>query len=239
MNLKEHYDQLYQNAKQQIEQDAYSYDELIDSKNDKRRGITLLIRPDDKVKAEILKFLHSLKGIEPNQYFYPESDLHITIMSIISCYKGFDLGNINIEDYIKVIRQSITDIKSFTIEFKGITASPSCVMIQGFMANNTLNQIRDNLRTHFKNSTLQQSLDKRYTIQTAHSTVFRIREKLAKKTYFLKLMDEYRNHNFGTFTVDQLEFVYNDWYQRKEHVKTLHQFKLGKNAYVSEELKSR
>lgn len=227
MTLQEHYEQLYQNAIQQIDQELYSIDELIDSTYDNRRGITLLIRPDDKVKTEIIKFLNTLNVFEPNQYFYPESDLHITVMSIISCYDGFNLGNINIEDYIKIIQQSITGIKPFDIEFKGITASPSCIMIQGFMPNNSLNQIRDNLRRNFNNTNLKQSLDKRYTIMTAHSTVFRIREKLRNKDQLIKLIAEYHNYTFGTFKVDQLEFVFNDWYQRKEYVKTLHQFKLG------------
>ena len=87
-------------------------------------------------------------------------------MSIISCYDGFDLNAIDVSKYIDIIKKSITVNTNVEIQFKGLTASPSCIMVQGFMSSPSLNKIRDNLRTHFKNSDLEQSLDKRYAIHT-------------------------------------------------------------------------
>ncbi len=226
MDLKEHYSKLYQTSILKIESNSYDVDKLIDSDNDKRFGITLLLRPDNSVKGNIQKFLSELRVVEPNQYFYPESDLHLTVMSIISCYDGFNLNQIKIEDYIETIKKSIMGIGSFKIEFRGLTASPSCLMIQGFIKNNTLNQIRDNLRVDFKNTNLEQSLDKRYAIQTAHSTIFRLKERIENKERFLDIVKKYRDYYFGTFTVDSLILVYNDWYQRKEFVKELYRFEL-------------
>lgn len=226
MNLKEHYNKLYKDSIQKIQSDSYQIDELIDSSTDNRFGITLLLRPDNNVKNEIQKFLNKIKLIEPHQYYYPDSDIHITIMSIISCYNEFDLTQIRIEDYVNIIRKSIDGFNKFEIEFKGLTASPSCLMIQGFLKDNTLNLIRSNLRNNFKNSDLEQSIDKRYAIQTAHSTIFRLKEKFRNKRAFLKTVEEYRDYDFGTFSVDTLEFVCNDWYQRKEYVKMLNTFEL-------------
>ncbi len=226
MDLKEHYSKLYQTSILKIESDSYDVDNLIDSDNDKRFGITLLLRPDNSVKGNIQNFLSELRVVEPNQYFYPESDLHVTVMSIISCYDGFNLNQIKIEDYIETIKKSIMGIGSFKIEFRGLTVSPSCLMIQGFLKNNTLNQIRDNLRVDFKNTNLEQSLDKRYAIQTAHSTIFRLKERIENKERFLDIVGKYRDYYFGTFTVDSFVFVYNDWYQRKEFVKELYRFEL-------------
>lgn len=228
--LTKHYNQLYENAIQQILADAYQVDKLIDSPNDNRFGITLILRPSDAVKREIQCFLDQLKQVEPLQYYYPDSDIHVTVMSIISCYNGFKLNQIRVEDYIDIIQQSIGDLKAFEIEFRGITASPSCLMIQGFFKDQTLNRFRDNLRDNFKKTDLEQSIDVRYSIQTAHATVFRLREQLSNKTDYLKIIDAYRDHYFGTFTVDALEFVYDDWYQRQELVKTLHRFQLNKNT---------
>lgn len=227
MDLKEHYNKLYQDSIQKIQSDIYQVDNLIDSENDKRFGITLLLRPDPLVKLNIQKFLSEIREIEPNQYFYRDSDLHVTVMSIISCYNGFTLNQIRTEDYIETIKKSIMGINSFKIEFRGLTASPSCLMIQGFLENNTLNQIRDNLRANFKDTHLEQSMDKRYAIQTAHSTIFRLKEKIENKEGFLKLVEKYREYYFGTFKVDSLVMVFNDWYQRKEYVKELGRFELG------------
>lgn len=224
MNLKEHYDKLYQDSIQKIQSDSYQVDKLIDSDNDKRFGITLLFRPDNPVKANIQKFLSEIRLIEPNQYFYRDSDLHVTVMSIISCYEGFNLSQIRIEDYVKTIKKCLRGMNCFKIEFNGLTASPSCLMVQGFLENNTLSQIRDNLRINFKNTDLEQSIDKRYAIQTSHSTIFRLKNRLSDKENFLGKVNEYRDFYFGTFEVDTLELVFNDWYQRNEYVKTLCKF---------------
>lgn len=226
MNLAEHYNKLYTDSITKIEAGNFEIDHLIDSDDDYRFGITLLIRPDENTKANIQHFLDKVKLIEPDQYYYQNSDIHITVMSIISCYDGFDLEKINIQDYVSVIKHVIEKHKNFTIQFKGITASPSCILLQGFFESDTLNEIRDQLRFSFKNSTLQQSLDQRYAIQTAHSTIIRFKENLTNKNAFLAIVEKYRDFDFGTFKVEKMELVYNDWYQRTQFVKNLHEFEL-------------
>lgn len=225
MDLPAHYNKLYQESKAKIAGGNYEIDELIDSKDDCRFGITLVIRPDESTKANIQHFLDEVKAIDPNQYYYQNSDLHITVMSIISCYVGFELEQINIQDYVKLIEQVLLKHRSFKIQFKGLTASPSCILLQGFLTD-TLNEIRDDLRIGFKNSDLQQSIDKRYAIQTAHSTIIRFKQALKNKDQLLEVVEKYRDFDFGTFDVQEMELVYNDWYQRKKFVKKLHEFRL-------------
>jgi hypothetical protein len=50
---------------------------------------------------------------------------------------------------------------------------------------------------------LEQSLDKRYSIQTAHSTIIRFRRELNQKRCVLKLIDKYVDHDFGTFEIEK------------------------------------
>jgi len=226
MNLKEHYDRLYINAVEKIKNGQYSIDRLIDSSTDNRFGITVIIRPSIDVKNKIQDFLNELKKNNPNQYYYPRSDIHITVLSIISCHDGFDVKTISIPDYSKIIQKSVENIKDLEIHFEGITASNSAIMIQGFTSNDSLNQLRNNLRENFKNSRLQQSMDARYTIQTAHSTVMRFREKMTDKEALLKTLEEYRNFDFGKFKVERIELMYNDWYQRNHLTQQLHSFEL-------------
>lgn len=226
MNIKEHYRKLYNESIYNISIDKYAIDSLIDSKFDKRFGITLLIRPTNEVKNKIQKFINELKEVEPNQYYYPNSDLHITVMSIISCYDGFSIEKIEPLKYIELIKKCLSLNQNIEINFKGLTASNSCIMLQGFMNNNQLNEIRDNLRFEFKNSKLEQSLDKRYSLQTAHSTIVRFKNYFKQKQSFLKIIDKYSDYDFGTFTVNKIELVYNDWYQRKEFVKKMYEFEI-------------
>ncbi|MDQ0640632.1 2'-5' RNA ligase [Pedobacter sp. W3I1] len=226
MNLAEHYHKLYTESIAKILAGNYEIDHLIDSDTDQRFGITLIIRPNAATNSKIQQFLTEAKAIEPDQYYYQNPDIHITLMSIISCYEGFDLKDIEVEDYIQLIQQILSRHKRFKIQFKGLTASPSCILIQGFLTD-TLNEIRDDLRAGFKNSDLQQSIDKRYAIQTAHATVIRFRSELKHKDSFLSLIEKYRDFDFGTFEVKQIELVYNDWYQRERFVKKLQVFELG------------
>jgi len=226
MNLIKQYDNLYHAAIDSIENDTYETDSLINSLCDKRLGITLIIRPSQQVKSNIQTFLKALKEFDSSQYFYPNSDIHITIMSIISCYDGFNLNKICISDYVNLVKKSLQNIEAFNLHFKGVTASKAGIMIQGFPEKEILNNLRDQLRNNFKNSSLEQSLDKRYAIQTAHATVVRFRHELKNKMGVLKTLQEYKNHDFGIFTVHELEFVFNDWCLRKQKTKILEKFSI-------------
>lgn len=226
MNLKAHYNTLYKESIAEISKDNYDIDAMIDSKHDDRFGISLLIRPSEEVKSKVRSFLNELKQIEPDQYYYPDSDIHITIISIISCYKGFDINTIEPSKYIELIKKCLPLDKNTKIHIKGLTASNSCIMLKGFVNNDSINHIRTCLRLEFKHSELEQSLDERYKLKTAHSTIVRFRKELSQKTEFLKLIDRHVDYDFGTFEIEKIELVYNDWYHRKALVQKLYEFKI-------------
>lgn len=226
MNLKAHYNKMYNESVLKISSDHYEIDPMIHSDSDDRFGLSLIIRPPIEVKDKIQKFLNELRSVEPHQYFYPNSDIHITVISVISCYSGLKLSNINVPEYVKLIEKCLKNLQNITISCKGITASPSCIMIQGFNHDNSLNKLRDRLRLEFNNSDLEQSMDERYLIQTAHTTVFRFTEHLEQKENFLEIIENYRDYDFGAFIVDDIELVYNDWFHRDYSVEKLGRFKL-------------
>jgi 2'-5' RNA ligase len=226
MNLTQHYDQLYETSSEIISAGKYSIDSELKNESDSRFGITLLIRPNDEIKANIHSFINELKKAEPKQYFYPDSDIHITVMSIISCSDKFTLNQISPNEYIEVICRSLVDVEKIKIHYKGVTASPSAIMIQGFPSDETLNNLRNRLRENFKNSGLQQSIDSRYSISTAHSTIMRFQEKLHDPKKLMQIVEKFRDYDFGEFEVRNLELVYNDWYQRKSTTRVLGDFGL-------------
>lgn len=43
---------------------------------------------------------------------------------------------------------------------------------------------------------------------------------------FLNSLEEFKEYDFGTSKIDNLELVYNDWYQREEKVQRLDQFEI-------------
>ncbi len=224
--MKTIYDNLYSDSVREIRSGEYKIDTMMDSPDDDRRGITLLFRPSAEVRKKISRILDTLRQLEPNQYYYPESDMHVTVLSIISCYPGFHLSSLDVPAYIRILQKALSGSKGFTLNFRGVTASPSCIMIRGFPENNALNGIRNTIRSIFKTSSLENSIDKRYELQTAHSTVLRFKERLSDIPKFLESLELYRDFDFGSCTVDSLEFVVNDWYLRERNTKKLFSFSL-------------
>lgn len=224
--LKSIYDEMWADALEKINRNELDLDPLIDDPNDFRRGITLQAGPEKKTLVDFSRFLTEAQNIEPKQYFYLPDEIHITVLSIINCKTGFNLSEISLPDYIGYIEESIKNIKPFTIEFKGITTSPSCILVQGFPNNNSLDLIRDNLRNKFGAGSLNNSIDARYRIKTAHCTVIRFRKKLKEKQNFIELLKNYRNYYFGKTCINHLELVQTDWYHKNDLVQVLHEFEL-------------
>ncbi|MCC9066176.1 mutarotase [Flavobacterium piscisymbiosum] len=224
MDSTQHYDQLYKKSSEAILAGNYKLDSQLNNESDSRFGITFLIRPSEIIKANIQLFLDELKAVEPHQYYYPDADIHITVMSIISCYDGFTLDKINVHEYIDLIQQSLVHLDAIKIGFRGVTASPSAIMIQGFPTDESLNNFRDKLRENFKKSSLEQSIDSRYAISTAHSTVMRFQDKLENPEQLIQVVEKYRDYDFGKFEAKNLELVYNDWYQREKNTIRLANF---------------
>ncbi len=222
----EWYDQTLEVGVAQLETGNYSVDPFLVSPEDSRYGITLLIRPNLSICSEIQDFLSALKTIDPNQYYYPDSDIHVTVLSIISCFEGFQLNQIQTKEYILRISKALKDLEPFDLEFKGVTLSSGAVMIRGHMLTEQLNQMRENLRNEFRNSSLLHSIDQRYAIFTAHSTVVRYRYPIENVPAWIHTIREYQNRYFGIQQVNQLELVFNDWYQRKDKVSLIKLFKL-------------
>lgn len=217
MNLQAHYDTMRETAFRKLVRGEAELDALLDSAHDTRRGITLVARPPAHIKAIIEDILADFQQLEPSQYYYPASDIHLTILSIISCYQGFTLDVIDPEAYKQAVNTILQHTPPFRIRFAGLTASPGGIIVQGFPEDDGLNNLRNQVRRYFQASGLQQSIDQRYSIQTAHSTVVRFRNELTDPARLLKAIERFEHHNIGSFEVDALELVYNDWYQRQEN----------------------
>ncbi|MDO7850252.1 2'-5' RNA ligase family protein [Hymenobacter convexus] len=225
MNLEAHYDAMREAALCRLAQGDADLDPLLDAADD-RRGITLLARPPGHVIREMEAVLADFRSAEPGQYYYPASDIHLTILSIISCYRGFGLELIDPAAYSAAVQDIVRHCRPFRIRFTGLTASPGGIMVQGVPEDDTLNRLRDELRSFFRNAGLQQSIDQRYSIQTAHSTVLRFRRPLQNPARLLEKIRQYQAHSFGTFEVDALELVFNDWYQRAGNTVLLERYPL-------------
>lgn len=226
MDLEARYQELWNHSTKKFRMGEFELDPMLNAESDDRYGITLLARPSVSVIEKILQSLKRLSDSAPGQYTYPGTDLHITVLSMISCHSGFTLKQIDKEAYASLIRSAVRSISPFHITFRGITASPSSVLIQGFPEENRLNELRNQIRTAFQNSGLQHTIDQRYRRKTAHMTAIRFKEPLGDPEKFLKTLSGLRKEEFGSSLIRELEFVGNDWYQRQEKTVVLERIQL-------------
>lgn len=226
MTLAEHYDAMRTTAAHQLANGLADLDLLIDSPLDTRRGLTLVARPPAAITAVIEDILADFRRIEPAQYYYPTSDIHLTVLSIISCYPGFTLAAIDPDAYRAAVQAITQASRPFAIRYAGLTASAGSIMVQGFPQDDGLEQLRHTTRGFFQTAGLQQSIDQRYQLRTAHSTVIRFRQPLADPARLLALVQHCAKYAIGTFEVASLELVYNDWYQRAGHTTVLGHYPL-------------
>ncbi|MCB9052360.1 MAG: mutarotase [Lewinellaceae bacterium] len=217
---------MWEDALAKFKQGSFEYDPWLNAKTDNRYGITLLARPPEAIKNRIISLMETFMQAEPDQYYYPVSDLHITILSIISCREGFSLSDIDPQAYILRLEEALNGKRAISIHFRGLSASPGCILLQGFPENEELEHIRNVLRKTFKTNALTNSIDSRYRLETAHATVVRFKKPVANPRALIEIIQQFRAIPIGTFSVNHLELVFNDWYQRREKTVVLGRFPL-------------
>lgn len=223
--LKEQYNRLWSEAIKKIESGQIHPDYRIDDSEDNRYGLTLIMLPSPEIRNVIAETFQLVRKTVPEQYFYPISDIHLTLLSIISCQPGFDPEQIKINEYVSLLKPILENTEPFRIEFKGITASPEAVMVCGYPEEDSLNSLRNKIRTAFKDNSLYHTIDKRYTIQTAHVTIMRFRKKVDHLTEFVEQLNSIKQKSFGADLIRECHLVGNDWYQRENSRRTIESFK--------------
>lgn len=224
---REIYNQLYHSSKQNLRAGKIDIDQnLLDQKNDHRRGLSIILRPDGNTAHQIGRFQDQMQEIDSSQYYQPKTDQHITVLSIITAYDGFKLEQIDIEHYSNIISDALKNHEKFSILLQGVTCSTGAVMIQGFDESGSLQAMRENIKQAFNNSNIKDSLDSRYNLKTAHFTIARFTQLLSDPQSYYEIIEKYREHNFGSFEVAELDFVYHDWYHSTDKLQILKKLKL-------------
>lgn len=218
------YQQMWSAFETALFKQSVQIDQQINNPLDTRRGITALaylINNSEPSTAAISAFMQEVKQLHSEQYFYPADELHLTLLSIISCLPNFKLSDIHSPDYVRIFKRALADCQSIKIHFKGVTASPQAILIQGFACDNSLQQVRDNLRRQYIDSGLFCNADSRYKITAAHLTAIRFTTQLKDPQALYQLLKKYKEHDFGVVEFSQLELVFNNWYQQKSAGKNL------------------
>ena len=222
------YEQLWHEAVTAFELGRPQLDPYLPDKAvDRRRGVSLKFGLPPAVQSQIKSFLDQLALEFHGQYFYRPEELHVTVLTLIS---GTELWRKEIRD-VPAFRSILSDIlahhSSFEVEFRGVTATPNAVMVQGFPRGDTLENIRRDLRRGFAERGFANRLDRRYVNQAAHITAMRFCRADADWKRLLEVLKANRQTTFEEMRVEALQLVWGDWYASADILRTLQVFPLS------------
>jgi 2'-5' RNA ligase len=225
--LAAHYDAMWREAFPAVAAGAVSCDrQVLDKASDGRRGVTLIARLSRDTSEGLGAMLAELSAIEPAQYYPPLEDLHVTVLSLFTATANWQPHMERIDEYRAAVAEALEEAGPFTIDTVGITVSTAAVLAQGFSREQVLAEIRDRLRHALTRRGLAGSLDQRYRLVTAHSTLMRFASDLQDPVLFGEALRRFRDRDFGSSEIGSLELVLNDWYMSSETLVTLGAYRL-------------
>lgn len=182
---------------------------------DRRFGLTLLIKIPEKVTGSFRRIEEEIQKVEPEQYFYPEPDLHVTVVDLVSASAGFKRDEPLIGKSVQLIENAVKRVPPFTIRFQGIIISNAAILVKGYYRDG-LQDLRNIMRktAHEEGINLQE----RYQSISSHSTIVRYMSALQNRKKFLTVVQNYHELEMGTVLVNELELVIHDWYNRRKEV---------------------
>ena len=204
--LNKHYSDILLSNMDRILSGGTIDDGLINAAEDKRMSLVLLIRISSDISLRIEDTIRELKKIEPDMYYYPPADFHITVMDILKGELNRNLPD-NLDSYAECIKECLNQTAPFNIEFDGLTASDGAVMVRGYY-DEGLAGLRKLLRETFRNNNLE--LQERYETVSSHITIARVKEKLSNPKGLLSYIDA--EHYYGVMKVESMELCFHNWY---------------------------
>ena len=220
--IPEIYDRLWNEAVSAFERGEPKLDPHLPEKtNDLRRGVTLVCRPCAGVRDRVAGFIKRLSAFCPGQYFYRPEELHVTVLCVITGTPLWREQMPRAEASIPLIEEALRRQPSFQIKFRGLTAAPDSVMIQGFPVGEGLTNIREAVREAFSRAEFGDMLDRRYKVTAAHITIMRFCKPDADLQPLLAFLKENRETNFGECEFKNIQLIFGDWYASANTVRTL------------------
>jgi 2'-5' RNA ligase len=182
---------------------------------DKRIGLTLLISIQGKITQDFKTLEEKIATIEQEQYFYPETDLHVTVLDLISAREDFTRDESVINQSIELIEKAVIGLAPFDIRFKGIIVSNGAILAKGYYSNG-LPQLRDKIREIALERGF--NLKERYQSISAHSTIVRFKSNLRNREQLLATVQNCYDLDIGVIRVRELELVIHNWYHSKKEM---------------------
>ena len=223
MSSKLLYDRIFNDHINHIKNGNIETDYFLSSQSeDNRRGISLIIPiPFNSIKYSSL--VNAFRDIESDQYYYPLSDLHITIFTFLSARDTYK-NNKELEgEFIQITKTALDKLNKISVSFSGITFSKEAGFINGY-DNDALISIRNDIRKEMDKRGLK--IDERYKSETAHVTFMRFRNRISDINRFYNRIIENKDKKIEEINLRKIELVEHDWYNTEINKRVISTFNI-------------
>jgi len=222
------YERLWSEASAAFERGQPQLDPFLQpGSEDRRRGLTLVCRPDNAVRGRVTEFLDKASSLASGQYFYRPHEFHSTVFSVIPVSAAWEKFAIKLPEYIAVLDAVLKNRPVFSIKFHGVTASPEAILIQGFPNSDTLARLRNDLRLALHRHGLGENLERRYKLTASHLSVVRFSAPMPDWKPLKAFLASHRETDFGETQVHSLQAIEANWYAAAKTLRTLREYPLS------------
>jgi 2'-5' RNA ligase len=196
--------------------------------SDNRMGVSIIARPSDDLKEFIEEKYKILKAIEPDQYYYPAEDLHMTIFEMCADQTS-DMVKKYTLDLLNILGEVLSDLPKITVNNGRLIAFPRACIIKYQSPNRDLELVRKEIRSRLNNAKLE--FDPRYTSDFVHLSILRYIEPLQSQAFeWEHCLRELGEDIFKTWSIEQVWLATGaTWYGRRSMSELHGPFALGQD----------
>ena len=181
---------------------------------DTRLGLTVLVPVRGPAAMAIAQVQAELRALEPDLYFYPAPDLHVTLISLLTARPGWVPDPAVSRAYQTLLTRLLGAMPPLGLSFRGLTLTAGAVMAQGY-PDAAFQPLREVLRAQAVAQGLP--LDERYHSPTAHATIVRFPTAPRQPAALTRWVAARRALPLGEELITELHLVAHDWYNRQAH----------------------
>lgn len=212
-DLRARYDAIRDEAAPLVRSGAAVLDaHVLDRGGDRRRGVTLHVRPDEATVARIVEATAPLRAREPGQGWQAPEDLHLTVETPLPATADFPRYLGHMGTYQAAVEEALEEAQPFDVALRGLVLARDALLLAGWPEDDTLDRLRERVRAALVARGRGAELDGRYRRETAHVTLMRFARPLADAAGFVDAVAALRDVDLGVLHVDRLELVLGDWY---------------------------
>lgn len=188
-----------------------------------------IARVPEKLYSKITPVLDALATANPAHLFYRPAKLHTTLHDIVPLSDENPLNKVPFSIVEKVYRNVLPHHSPMAVSLHGLNITQKSIFAQVLFEKSVWSSLRKDLSQALTEEGYSVTVDYPHRPQTDAGWVTLARFTSENVLPLIEVVEKYRHHSFGEFSIDALELVVTDSFFSAENTKSFGKFKLGKD----------